>query len=325
MKTNKANLTTHRTFKFARGLLTLIAGLLVGDDVQAHISYSGRDFGSYSGMTNGLQAITNQTCTGNFGWADAADGILGDSHKGRAFRFHLDNAALVTLTVAANPYATTNPPLGDLTPAFSVYAGLAAVAPFPPTQTALPSSADHDFCDASVVWRAWWEQQNLGGDGTTNNLQSDGCWNAVGDWKIGGDGDLAGDFSQLSSFAYKGSAASTTSGGSVTGNFSLTAGDYTIFIGGNDITNKTAGTAALARGISATLTVTPTPPLSIVQKVFVAWPSSTTTNWVLQATPSLSPASWSNVTNTPVVLDGQPGVVLDRGAAQQYFRLNYTP
>ena len=302
----------------------LTAGILAtGNVAQAHLTYSGRDFVAFSGLTNGGKAITNQTCTGNFGWADAADGVLGDSHKGRAFRFHLDNSALVTLTVAANPLATGTS-LGDLTPAFSIYSGLAAIAPFAVGWTNLPVSPDHDFSPSSVAWRTWWVQQNIDTNATTE-APTDGSWNAIGDWKIGGDGDLPGDFSQLTTFTYKGSASSTTSGGSVTGSFALPAGDYTIMIGGNDLSNKTAGTAASARGISATLAITPTPALSIAQKVFVAWPSGTATNWTLQATPSLSPANWSNVTNTPVVVDGQPGVVLDSGASQQFFRFNYVP
>jgi len=303
----------------------LAAGILASSQyAQAHLSYSGRDFGAFSGLTNGVKAITNQSCTGNFGWADASDGVLGDSHKGRAFRFHLDNPALVNLTVAANPLATGTS-LGDLTPAFSIYSGLAAIAPFPASQTALPSSADHDFCDASVLWRASWEQANIGGDGTTNSLATDGCWNGIGDWKIGGDGDLPGDFSQLSSFTYKGSATSSTSGGTVSKSFALAAGDYTIMIGGNDLANKTAGTAASARGISATLSVTPTPALNIAQKVFVNWPTGTATNWVLQASTNVNGPTWSSVTNAPVTVDGQPGVVLDRNASQQFFRLNYVP
>jgi hypothetical protein len=31
------------------------------------------------------------------------------------------------------------------------------------------------------------------------------------------------------------------------------------------------------------------------------------------------------VTNTPVTVDGQPGVVLDRSAPQQFFRFDYAP
>jgi hypothetical protein len=301
----------------------MAACLLAGNLAQAHISYSGRDFGAYSGLTNGSFTITNQTVTGNYGWADAADGILGDSHRGRAFRFHLDGSALVTLTVSANPYATTNS-LGGLTPAFSIYSGLAAIAPFPPTQTTNPPSADHDFSAASVAWRIWWVQQHLNPSATDETL-TDGSWNALGDWKIGGDGDLPGDFSQLSSFIYQNSAASTNSGGSVTGSFGLPAGDYTIFIGGNDIANKTSGTALSPYGIAATLLVTPAPVLTIAPKVFVAWPSGTADNWVLESAASITVGDWAVVTNTPVVIEGQPGVVLDSSAAQRYFRLNYVP
>ena len=305
------------------GTILAVGVLATSQYAQAHLTYSGRDFGAFSGLTNGVKAITNQTCTGNFGWADAADGVLGDSHKGRAFRFHLDNSTLVTLTVAANPLATGTS-LGDLTPAFSIYSGLVAIAPFAVGWTNLPVSPDHDFSPSSVAWRTWWVQQNIDTNATTE-APTDGSWNALGEWKIGGDGDLPGDFSQLTTFTYKGSASSTTSGGSVTGSFALAAGDYTIMIGGNDIANKTAGTAASARGISATLAITPTPTLSIAQKVFIAWPTGTATNWTLQATSSLSPATWVNVTNAPVTVDGKPGVVLDSGANQQFFRFNYVP
>lgn len=299
------------------------ACFVAGNFAQAHVSYSGRDFGSYSGLSLGSKTITNQAVTGNYGWADAADGILGDSHRGRAFRLHLDNAALVSLTVSANPSATTNS-LGGLIPAFSIYSGLAALAPLPPSQTTNAASPDHDVGVASEAWRTWWVQQNV--DPTaTDPGSTDGSWNALGDWKIGGDGDLPGDFTQLSSFIYKGSAADTNHAGTVTGSFVLPPGDYTIFIGGNDIANKTAGTAHSPHGISATLSVTPTPVLSIAPKVFVAWPSGTSANWVLESASTLNATHWTTVTNTPVTVDGQPGVVLDSRAAQQYFRWSFAP
>lgn len=308
---------------FAGKVATLAILFRAENNANAHVSYTGRDFGAYSGLTNATRVITNQTVTGNFGWADAADGILGDSHRGRAFRFHLDNTALVSFTVSANPSATTNS-LGGFTSAFSIYSGLAAIAPFPPTQTTNPPSADHDFGTASVAWRIWWVQQNLN-PSATDESPTDGSWNALGDWKIGGDGDLPGDFAQLSSLSYKGSAASTNSGGTATGSFALPAGDYTIFIGGNDIANKTSGTALSPYGISTTLSVTPMPLLSIAQKVFVAWPSGTPSNWVLQSASSINATNWISVTNTPVNVDGQFGVVRGAGAIQQYFRLNYVP
>ena len=293
---------------------------LVANITEAHLTYTGRDFGAFSGQTNGTKSITNQTVTGNYGWADAADGILGDSHRGRAFRFHLDNTALVSFTVAANP--TTN--LLILTPAFSIYSGLAAVNPLPPSQTTNPPSADHDFGDASAAWRTWWVQQNLD-PLATDPSATDGSWNALGEWKIGGDGDVPGDFSQLTTFIYRGSAVATNAGGTASGSFLLLAGDYTVMIGGNDIANKTAGTALTAHGLSVMLTVTPAPGLSIAPKVFVAWPSGIATNWLLQSASSVNAANWTGVTNTPVIVDGQPGVVLDSSAGQQFFRWHYAP
>jgi hypothetical protein len=310
---------------FAATLAVTAACLFCADIARAHITYGGRDFGVYSGTTNGSFTITNQTVTGNYGWADAADGILGDSHRGRAFRFHLNNATFVSLTVSANPFATTNS-LGGFTPAYSIYAGLAAVAPFAPSQTELPPSADHDFCDASMAWRTWWVQQNLN-PSATDPSPTDGSWNAVGDWMVGGDGDLVvgTNFSSLSLLAYKGSVVSYKSGGTVSGSFTLPAGDYTIFIGGNDIANKTAGTALSGFGISATLAVSPTPFLTVAPKVFLAWPSGITTNWVLQTAASPADTNWTTLPNRPVTVDGKPGVMLDMDANQQFFRFNYVP
>lgn len=306
------------------GNLPLVAAcLFAGNMAEAHLTYSGRDFGSFSGLTNGLKAITNQTVTGNYGWADAADGVLGDSHRGRGFRFHLDNAAFVSLTVSSNASATATS-LGGLNPAFSLYSGLAAVAPLPPSQTTNAASSDHDFGAASVAWRIWWVQQHIN-PSATDESPTDGSWNAVGDWKMGGDGDLPGDFSQLSSFNYQGSAAATGGANTVTGSFALPAGDYTIMIGGNDIANKTSDTALSAYGIAAILSVTPTPTITIAPKVFVAWPSGILTNWVLQFASSINATNWTSVTNAPVIVDGQPGVVLGSDAAGQYFRLRYVP
>lgn len=323
IETTKIRCAVRAALKFAGGLASLTACLLAANSAHAHLTYSGRDLGSYSGTTNGASTITNQTVTGNYGWADAADGVPGDSHRGRAFRFHLDNAAFVTLTVSANSNATPTS-LGGFTPAYSIYSGLAAIAPFPASQTTNAPSADHDFSAASVAWRIWWVQQNLN-PAATDESATDGSWNALGEWKIGGDGDLPGDFSQLTTFTYKGSATSTTPGGTVTGTFSLPSGDYTILIGGNDIANKTSDTALSAFGISTTLSVSPTPTVSIAQKVFVGLPTGMATNWVLQSAASLDATNWSNVKKTPVTVNGQAGVVLDSSASQLYFRLNYVP
>jgi hypothetical protein len=250
---NKFNARAARWF--AGVLSTVTASLLATTTAQAHLTYGGaaRDFGSYSGLSFGSFSINNQTVRGNYGWADAADGILGDSHSGRAFRFHLDNTAFVGLNVSANATATGTS-LGGLNPAFSIYSGLAALAPFSGSQT----NSDHDGSLASLAWRTLWVQQNLN-PLATDEAPTDGNWNALGNWSIGGDGDLPGDASQLSSFIYQGSAAATAGANTVFGSFLLGPGDYTILIGGNDIANKTSGTALSGYGIAATFSVTPVP------------------------------------------------------------------
>ena len=67
------------------------------------------------------------------------------------------------------------------------------------------------------------------------------------------------------------------------------------------------------------------PALSIAQKVVIAWPAATTTNWVLEAAGSANAATWTIVTNPPIIVDGEPCVVLGSDPARQYFRMRYLP
>jgi PEP-CTERM motif len=149
------------------------------------------------------------------------DLYLGDSHKGRAFKLHLDTALDVTFTASA---------ASGLTSAFSVYQGLASPAVAPQT------SADHDYAVASQAWRTSFAQ-GVAGAGY-NYLATNGSWNALGNWSIGGDGDPAGVSSALDNFVYKGSAASTVANGTATTTLTLGPGDYTVFVGGNSIADK---------------------------------------------------------------------------------------
>lgn len=224
--------------------------------LHAHIGYSGRNFGTFTGLESQSVTISNQAITGNFGWADAASGDLGDSHKARAFRFTLDTEALITLTFSANATATATS-VGGLLPGFSIYNGLAAIAPFAPSQTSLPSSADHDGSEASLVWRTSWAQSHLGI--SYDSSATGGSWNATGDWKIGGDGDLPGDFSQLSSFSYAGSSFDADRDGRVSFTTVLGPGNYTVLVGGIDLDSKGGPTEAFAFGVAATLSVQAVP------------------------------------------------------------------
>ncbi|HEX5371937.1 MAG TPA: hypothetical protein VFW84_04325, partial [Aquabacterium sp.] len=107
--------------------LSVAALLTLSLPAQAHISYTGRDFGTVVDGSN--VSIATQKVTSNYGWADASDDslvfnstlattprldeaafvsgtgtddlYLGDSHKGRAFKLHLDSTLNVTFTASA--------------------------------------------------------------------------------------------------------------------------------------------------------------------------------------------------------------------------------
>lgn len=189
---------------------------------QAHISYSGRDFGTLDPAGTTTNSINNQAVSTRFGWADAADSDWGDSHRTRNYRFHLNTASYVTITFTGVSGGTQPGTL--LFPGFSVYGGLAHIA---------PAALDHDFGSISQAWLA------------TQFGAHEACFNALGDWKIGS--DTGTSFADLSSFTFYGYAVDGTSANygtnpvivgdgnadhTVTGTFFLPPGDYTIMVGG---------------------------------------------------------------------------------------------
>jgi hypothetical protein len=245
----------------------------------AHISYSGRNFGNVVNGTNAT--IANQAVGSNYGWADASDmslafdanlatmrslglaagadideipvglGVdnlyMGDSHKGRAFRLHLDSTLTVTFSAMAKANATASS-IGGLLPGFSVYKGLASVAPHAAPQT----SADYDYSVASQAWRTSWAQANVGAAFDLGATQ--GNWNALGDWQTGGDNDNA-----LSSFMYVGSAYDSDMDGDASTTLRLGPGDYTVYVGGAEITNKGTANAVRSYGLSLNVSAVPEP------------------------------------------------------------------
>jgi hypothetical protein len=66
------------------------------------------------------------------------------------------------------------------------------------------------------------------------------------------------------------------------------------------------------------------PALSLAAKVVLAWPASAT-NYVLEAADALPASIWTQVTNAPVLLDGQPAVVLDPWQARKFYRMRFGP
>jgi hypothetical protein len=248
--------------KTTKLILALQAALFAGtiSTASAHIGYTGRNFGTYSG-TDLTTTITNQNVSSDYGWADATDANLGDTHKTRAFRFTLTTNAWVTLSFQGLAYtAGTNNYTALALPAFSLFRGVAA-------------AATHDGSAISIAWR----------DATYGTNATEGSLNALGDWKIGNDSGTT--FADLSSFTYIGNAADGSSAnygtpaasltladgsivsnapingdgnpdGVVTGSFYLTAGDYSVFAGGANYSGVNTNTAY---GIQGTFTAVPEP------------------------------------------------------------------
>jgi len=248
--------------KTSKLILVLQAALFLGalSTASAHIGYTGRNFGTYSG-TDLTQTITNQNVSSDYGWADATDANLGDTHKTRAFRFTLTTNAWVTLSFQGLAYtAGANNYTALALPAFSLFRGVAA-------------AATHDGSAISTAWR----------DATYGTNATEGSLNALGDWKIGSDAGTT--FADLSSFTYIGNAADGSSAnygtpatsltladgtvvpngtingdgnadGVVTGSFYLTAGDYSVFAGGANYSGVNTNTSY---GIQGTFTAVPEP------------------------------------------------------------------
>jgi hypothetical protein len=229
----------------------------------AHISYTGRNFGAFSGGEAPV-TIENQNAS-SFGWADATDADFGDSHRVRAYRFTLNTALTFSISIEGMAYSTTagTPPvttthIAGLLPGFSVYSGLAHIS---------PDKADHDGAQISLDYLA-----------TLPGPAKEGAFRSLNDWTIGNDGpefNLTYPAASLSNFTYVGHAADGTAAnfgsesgilgdgladGKVTGTFSLPAGDYSFFVGGVDYASGVGAVAPYQTyGIKATFAPVPEP------------------------------------------------------------------
>lgn len=242
-----------------------ILSLVGGVSAFAHLTYTGRDFGTLSPGNETVSTTKAGTISSTFGWAYSTDYDLGDSHRNRAFRFTLANPGQVNIAVQAT--GSGNP----LLPAFSIYSGLAHLA---------PDALDHDGSPITVAYLT-------GLFGAPNVAQ--GAFNALGDWTIGNEDvyNTPGDplsgvavAASLKSFIYQGNAADGTSSnfgsatgingdgnadGFVSGSFYLPAGDYTLMVGGARM--YSGGLPAgpyTSYGANVTLSVIPEPSACLV-------------------------------------------------------------
>lgn len=237
--------------------------VLSGPAATAHTSYGGtaRDLGPSVGSTPGVitgtaitpyfKALTNQTVTSDFGWAAGTDtDQLGNAHDIKAYRFTLGEASLVTINVAAAARGTGTQ---TFRPAFSLYTGLLHTN----------GVSDYDTAPVTSTYLI-----SLGG-----TQPKRGAFNALETWKMGND---AGELSTLTYFgnaadgtsAVFGSAPGINGDGLADGNvqqtFWLAAGDYSLIIGGANISGSDlTGTY----GIDASLSVIPEPASALLAAV----------------------------------------------------------
>jgi hypothetical protein len=66
------------------------------------------------------------------------------------------------------------------------------------------------------------------------------------------------------------------------------------------------------------------PSLEIGIRLVVAW-SASASGYVLESTDAVAPAVWTTVTNAPVMIEGQPAVVLEPDAVTKLFRMRQSP
>lgn len=230
----------------------------------AHISYTGRDFGSYTGgdVFETKAPISISNISSDFGWAAATDANFGDSHRTRAFRFNLVSPGTMMLTVQGGV---------GLLPGVSLYSGLAHLS---------PNAAAHDSASLS--------QSYLSGLAGPTKV---GAFYALDDWAIGNDpvyntpndplSGVAIDAS-LRYFDYIGNIADGTSAnfgsaagingdgiadGYISTTFSLAAGDYSFFLGGANLASETPGPTWSPYSATVSLAAIPEPSGSLLMGV----------------------------------------------------------
>lgn len=233
-------------FDFMKKLFLSAAAMAVlfgaAQTASAHISYSGRNFGTVV-VGDPAFSINTQAVSSAFGWADATDADWGDSHRGRFFRFTLTTTASVMLTVQRNASGTGTQ--GTFLPGLSLFSGLA-------------QRGNNEGVQQGETFRV----EALAHDGAALSVASrpagtEGSFRSLVDWSIGNDptygvhGDPTSGIlieARLAHFTYIGHAADGTSenfgdvpgikgdgnaDGLVTAIFhDLGAGDYSLFVGG---------------------------------------------------------------------------------------------
>ena len=66
------------------------------------------------------------------------------------------------------------------------------------------------------------------------------------------------------------------------------------------------------------------PTVNIAARMVIAWPADAA-SWSLESADSLPSANWTPVTNSPVMVDGKPCVIIDGSGGNKFFRMRRLP
>lgn len=204
-------------------LVVAMAGLAFGGQANAHVGY--RDLS----VANPFQ----RSLTSNIGWADAAEANWGDSHHAAWFSFTLATDSIVSIeakalaagtyptlgtnglqtTSASNPTGTyTAVTLDDI--AFSLYKGLFNAPGGAAYENAYHYAIPGDTTSAHVLWH----------DFSLDNKE--------GGWNANGDSTLWNDAGNAKTINFVAAVNNLTNGTEQLLNVFLTAGSYSIAVGG---------------------------------------------------------------------------------------------
>jgi hypothetical protein len=89
---------------------------------------------------------------------------------------------------------------------------------------------------------------------------------------------------------------------------------------GQEVTNSSTGPMVL----DFTNVSDGRPALGIGPRIVIFYPTNAT-GWLLEGTDALPNGTWTDVTNTPVTLEGQAAVVLESGDPRKFFRMKLAP
>jgi len=220
------------------GMLPVLGALTAS----AHLSYIGRNFGTFSSAQSRTLTISGQTVPNNWGWADGTDADFAHTHEQRYFRFTLQDATTIQITVDALDPA-------NLLPGFSIYSGLGK-----------PNDYESDI---TIDYLA-----------TLPGPPKEGAFSALATFRMGREEDTT--FEAMSTLTYVAHAADGTSAnygtaagingdslpdGRISAVFTLAAGDYTLVIGGANFFSQSDATV---RNITATIATVPEPSCSLL-------------------------------------------------------------